>query len=120
MKFRLDKVIGDLLVDTVKEAGRKLSSSAGRVSHRSKRSGPVGGKITAALRNGERLVERKRWGGKIKWNDLGQAFLFLVRGTKRQKARPVDLVPKAEDVRARVEAAAADHFSRRDRRRGKR
>lgn len=122
MKFRLDKPIGDLAVETVKAAARELSGSAARVPHRSgrKKRGPVGGRLASALRSPERLVRRERWGAVIKWNDLGQSFLFFVRGTKRQKARPVDLAPKERAARAAVDSAAESYFRKRDRRRGKR
>ena len=120
MRFRLDKTVGDLLVDTVKAAGRKLSASSQRVPHRSKPAAPIGGRIASALRQGEQFVRRERWGGVIKWNDLGQSFLFLVRGTKRQKARPVELAPKEEAIRGAAESAAAQHLAARDRRRGRR
>lgn len=123
MKFRLDKALGDLLEATVRRAGRDLAAGRPRAPHRDKR-GELGGKFAQALRSPKGIVTRKRWGGVIRWADLGSKFMWLVLGTKRkhgyQPRRPVTLAPDEDEVRAVVEAEAARYFAERDRRRGKR
>lgn len=120
MRFRLDKTIGDLCVATVRKAASDLRSGAPREAHRGRGSGALGGKLAQALRNAEGLVRRERWGAVIDWHSLGQKFLWLTNGTKRQKARPVTLAPPEQQVRRAVEAAAVKHFAQRERKRGKR
>ena len=121
MKFRLDKPIGDLLTDLVREAGRELGARARRVPTRgAQASGPLGGKLAGALRAPESLVKRHRWGAVVDWHALGQTFMWLTQGTRRQVARPVTLAPPQVAIRGAVESEAARYFAKRDRRRAAR
>ena len=120
MRFRLDKVIGDLCVAVVRKASADLSAGAGRVAHRGSSRGAIGGRLAGALRRPKKLVRAERWGAVIDWHSLGQKFLWLIRGTRRQKARPVQLAPSEQQVSNAVARAAERHYRRRDRRRSRR
>lgn len=86
--------------------------TAPKVEHRGD-GGAVGGSLPARIRRAG-LVIRRPWGVIVDWPSLGQPFHHFVYGTKRQKARPVDLSPTEEEVVRTVEESGARHFERRD------
>lgn len=59
------------------------------------------------------------WGYAFPLSKLGQKFLWLVRGTKRQKARPIpfdaQLEQEGRELAASLERKAAAAFDRADR-----
>lgn len=118
MRFRIDKVIASRCEKVVRKAAADLAAGAPRAKHSTHGGGPAGGKLLQALRRPKALVTRKRWGAVIEWSKLKQEFLWLIRGTKHQPARPVTLAPSEEELRGDVERAAEKYFAARDRRRG--
>lgn len=91
-----------------------VESGPARVPHRGARAQP-GGSQPKALRR-KSMLRVEKWGVVILFSRLGQKFLWRVRGTKRQKARPVELVPDADRLRKAIEVDALRHFEARDRR----
>lgn len=70
-----------------------------------------GGSLVAAIAKRD-FVTIKPWGAVLNWSKLGQKFLWLVEGTKHQKARPVTLAPNVAELVRDIEADAARHFTR--------
>lgn len=105
-----------------------IRSAAPRAPQRGRRAeGPTGGQFADAVaRRG--FLRVKRWGVVLPFDQLGDKFLWFTQGARRrhstQPARRIALTPDETALRADVEADAARHFERRDkraqRRRGRR
>ncbi|HYE92702.1 MAG TPA: hypothetical protein VEA38_16850 [Terriglobales bacterium] len=89
--------------------------SSDRVPHRSGKTSPgrPGGSLAEAVLEREVLDLSKRWGVIIRWASLGQKFLWFVKGTARQKARPVVLAPDVAALQRELEADALRHYGAR-------
>lgn len=70
-----------------------------------------GGSLVAAIAKRD-FVTVRRWGSVLNWSKLGQKFLWLVEGTKHQKARPVQLAPSVPELVREVESYLVQHFTR--------
>lgn len=76
--------------------------------------GAPGGSLSARILEPDIIAEgRNRI--TIKYTLLGQTFLWLRRGTVRQRKHAIRLQPKRKDLRDAVEADAFAHFQARDR-----
>jgi len=91
----------------------QVRAASPRVAHASRKAAPTGGSLPAKIRSRSLVVER-RWGAVLSWASLGQPFLWFRRGTKRQKARPVDLTPSEDEVATLVRRSAVRHLEGRD------
>ncbi len=115
MKWNPVKVIERHTRAVVRRAVAAIQSAAPPVPHRDGanaiQAGP-GGSFVKRISQAA-FVEVKRWGTNTKWSTLGQEFHHFVRGTSRQKARPIDLLPNVPKLVADLRADALAHFKRR-------
>jgi hypothetical protein len=61
------------------------------------------------------VLKVRAWGYTLAINTLGQKLTWFVRGTKRQRARPVRVETDVDGLRTAVEAEAQAQFSAWDR-----
>jgi hypothetical protein len=93
----------------------QIRSARPRKKHRGNR-GSLGGSLPKLVRSAS-LLKRERWGVVLNFSSLGQKLLWFHRGTSRQRARPLDFTPNEQALARDVEADAARHYERTDRRR---
>jgi len=73
--------------------------------------GPAGGGLAERVLN---IVRTGRSVVVVAYSELGQPFLWLRRGTRRQRAHPINLLPDEAAIKASVEADALRHFQARE------
>ncbi|HBP21948.1 MAG TPA: hypothetical protein DEA08_29705 [Planctomycetes bacterium] len=74
----------------------------------------TGGSLPAKLK-ATSVLKVRAWGFALQLHTLGQKLTWFVRGTKRQKARPVEVETDIDGLAATVEAEAQAQFSAWDR-----
>lgn len=111
-KWNPGKVIERAARRLQQQASRAIASAPATVPHRGSTPGQTGGSLSRAVA-ARGLVVVKRWGAVIQWHSLGQKFLWFVEGTKRQKARPVPLVPDVAKLTSELQEDAQRHYEAR-------
>lgn len=98
----------------VRVANRVASAlaSRSRKSHRGHKGAP-GGKLVSAIRS-RSFVKVNRWGLVLPFHSLGNKFMWLTRGTKKQPKLDARLTPERSEVEAAVQADALRHFAARE------
>ena len=76
--------------------------------------GPTGGSLAKKLKASS-LLKVRTWGYAILFHKLGQKLTWFVRGTKQQKARPVEVKTDVDALATALEAEAQAQFSAWDR-----
>lgn len=83
-----------------------------RKPHTGARGAPGGGLATKVLA----IVSTGRARVVVAYSKLGQPFMWLRRGTRRQPGHQINLLPDEAAIARDVEADAVRHFSQRDQR----
>lgn len=119
MKWNPAKVIARICRATAQAAGRQIRAAQGRVSHRDAgRVDPRTGGTLSSQVQARAFVAEKPWGAVLRWSTLGLPGLAFIRGTKRQKPRPVVMSPSVPELVAAVREDASRYFGARAARMG--
>lgn len=98
-----------------KRLASQIRASTPRKKHRGS-TGTIGGSLPKLVQSAA-LRRRTKWGCVLTFSDLGQKLMWFHRGTSRQRARPLDFTPDERALARDVEADAARHYERADRKR---
>lgn len=94
-----------------------ITGAAPRVPHRGDAAGPVGGSLAREVRD-PALVGETRTGAVLRLSRLGDRLSLFVRGTRRQRPRPVPLAIDEETLARDLEEDLVRCFEQEDGRLG--
>lgn len=116
MKWRPDLIIERTCRALAAAAGRQIRAASPPVPHRAGRTGVVDPRVGGTLSSqvqARAFVRAAPWGSVLRWASLGIQGLAFVRGTKRQKSRPIQTSPDVPRLVDDLRADAVRHLTAR-------